>query len=149
MNCHTEAAGFSLGLEVAQLNAEFTYPTTGRTFNQLATLDDIGVFAAPLGDPGLQPALAHPDDAAADLEDRARAYLHTNCAQCHRPNGPTPSDLDLRATTLTENMGACNIAPSSGDLGIPNALIVAPGEPGRSVLIGRVNRRDANGCPRP
>ena len=40
-----------------------------------------------------------PADTTASLNNRARAYLHTNCSQCHRPSGPTPSTMDLRYTT--------------------------------------------------
>ena len=31
--------------------------------------------------------------------DRARSYLHANCAGCHRPGGPGRGDIDLRAET--------------------------------------------------
>jgi uncharacterized repeat protein (TIGR03806 family) len=147
LRCHTSAAGGSLGLEVAQLNNDFTYTETGRTHNQLETLDDIGMFTTPLGDASVLPAFVHPGDAAATLDDRARSYLHTNCSQCHRPEGPTPTDLDLRASTLLENTNACSITPQAGDLGIANPLIIAPGEPARSVLPARMNTRDANGMP--
>ena len=147
LNCHTSAAGFSLGLEVAQLNSDFTYAATGRTHNQLETLDDIGMFSSPLGDPSVLPAFVHPDDSAATSDERARSYLHTNCSQCHRPAGPTPTDLDFRADTLLENTSACSAVPQSGDLGIANPLIIAPGEPARSVLLARMNTRDANAMP--
>jgi len=147
MRCHTSAAGFSLGLELAQLNADFTYEATGRTRNQLATLDSIGMFAGPLGDPAALPALADPGDADADPGRRARSYLHANCAYCHRPSGPTSVDIDLRAGTLLENTNACNVAPSAGDLGIANALLIAPGEPARSVLPARAAVRDSNAMP--
>ena len=40
LQCHTAAAGRSLGLEIGQLNGDFVYPT-GRTANQLTTLDAI------------------------------------------------------------------------------------------------------------
>jgi glucose/arabinose dehydrogenase len=46
LRCHTQAAGSSLGLELAQLNGPLTYPG-GNTANQLATLEHIGMFAAP------------------------------------------------------------------------------------------------------
>ena len=68
--------------------------------NQLATLEHIDLLSPALpGPPDTLPALADPPNAGAPLTDRARAWLHTNCAQCHRPGGPTPSSLDLRATT--------------------------------------------------
>jgi uncharacterized repeat protein (TIGR03806 family) len=140
-SCHTAAAGFSLGLELAQLNTSFEYPSTGRTANQLLTLDAIAMFASPLGDPSVHPALADPEDPAQSIEMRARAYLHTNCAQCHRPGGPTPAAIDLRFSVGLDATGACGIAPQNGDLGISGALIIAPGEPARSVLLERMSRR--------
>ncbi len=148
MQCHTFAAGYHLGLELAQLNGPLTYPDSGVTANQLATLDHISLLLPRLtAAPDTLPALASPGDAAAALTDRARAWLHTNCAQCHRPNGPTPSSLDLRATTALAGMNACDVPPQSGDLGISDPRLIAPGAASRSVLLARVNRRDANGMP--
>jgi len=147
MVCHTQVAGFSLGLEVAQLNGDFTYAGTGRTANQLLTLDAIAMFDSPLGDPGLLAMLAEPTDAGEALQDRARAYLHTNCAQCHRPGGPTPTNLDLRFDTALAATNTCDVQPQTGSLGIANARIVAPGNPDRSVLLERMSRRDAHGMP--
>src|SRR5690606_21320147 len=108
LGCHTAAAGVSLGLETAQLNHELSYPATGRTANQLATLDAIALFDAPLGDPEVLPAFAELGDDGESLEDRARAYLHVNCAHCHRPGAPAPSGLDLRHATLLDQTGACD-----------------------------------------
>jgi uncharacterized repeat protein (TIGR03806 family) len=146
--CHTVAAGSALGLETAQLNRDFAYLVTGRTANQLRTLDAISMFATPLGDPALHPTLPDPFAATAPLAQRARAYLHTNCAHCHRPNGPTPSSLDLRYGTLLSNTNACAATPQSGDLGLGGAArIIAPGSPSSSVLLERMSRRDANAMP--
>ncbi len=148
LTCHTAAAGFALGVETAQLNNDFVYASTGRTANQLRTLDAITMFATPLGDPAQQPSMPDPFDTAAPLAERARAYLHTNCAGCHRTGGPTPSSMDLRYATLLSSTNACGIAPQSGDLGIGAAArIIAPGSAASSVLVARVNRRDANGMP--
>ncbi len=145
--CHTAAAGYSLGLETGQLNADFTYPVTGRTANQLLTLDAIGMFSTPLGDPGLLSMLTDPSDAGESQEDRARAYLHSNCANCHRSGGTAPSDLDLRFDTPLPATNSCDISPQQGDLGIGNARLVAPGDPARSILAERMNRRDVHGMP--
>ena len=145
--CHTPAAGFSLGLETAQLNRDFLYPSTGRTANELTTLSHIGMFAAPLPPAATLPKLASPPDATAPLQGRARAWLHTNCSQCHRPGGPTPVGMDLRNDTALQDMEACDIGPSAGSLGISGARIVAPGDAAHSILTARAGRRDANGMP--
>ena len=73
--CHTSVAGTALGPETAQLNRDFTYPQTGRTHNQLETLESISMFAAAIGDPATLPTMPDPADTSADLADRARAYL--------------------------------------------------------------------------
>ncbi|NNC76438.1 MAG: hypothetical protein HKN77_00665 [Woeseiaceae bacterium] len=148
MQCHTAAADFALGPETAQLNRDFLYTSTQRTANQLETLEHIAMFSAPLPGPvNTLPVMADPADTSADLGDRARAYLHTNCSQCHRPGAPAPTDLDLRYDTSLVNTNACDAVPQAGDLGITNPRIIAPGDAARSVLSNRMNRRDANGMP--
>jgi uncharacterized repeat protein (TIGR03806 family) len=148
MTCHTSVAGFSLSLEAAQLNRNFTYASTGRTANQLHTLDAITMFTTPLGDPTLQPSMPDPFDASAPLAQRARAYLHTNCAQCHRPGGVAQSSMDLRYATLLSSTNACGAPPQAGDLGLGAAArIIAPGSAANSVLAARINRRDVSGMP--
>ena len=142
--CHTSAASHALGPETAQLNKDFTYPSTGRTDNQLETLDHVMMFSSPLaGTPDTLPALADPMDTNADLNDRARAYLHTNCANCHRPSGGAPVDIDLRYSTALQDTNACDVDPQLGDIGLINPRIIAPGDASRSVLVERVNRRDS------
>jgi len=145
--CHTQVAGFSLGLEASQLNGDLTYASTSRTANQLLTLDALAMFTAPLGDPDGLPVLPDPADGAVAADERARAYLHSNCAGCHRPGGPTPTNLDLRFETLLGDTDTCDVPPQAGDLGISDARIVAPGEPDRSVLVERMTRRDVNAMP--
>lgn len=148
MRCHTPTAGFALGAETAQANGHFIYPGTNRTSNQLATLAAIGMFSAPLpGAPATLPALADPTDTSQPLANRARAWLHTNCANCHQPGGPTPSNMDLRHSTALAATNICNVVPQAGDLGISDARLIAPGNAARSVVIARVNRRDAQGMP--
>jgi uncharacterized repeat protein (TIGR03806 family) len=146
--CHTRAAGFVLGLETAQMNRGFRYPSSGITDNQLEVYNHIGLFAVDVPEPVSQnPSLADPANAAAPLRARARAYLHTNCSQCHQPGGPTGVDLDLRYSTSLGATGTCDALPQAGELGLPNARIVAPGAPGRSVLLERMSRRDGVAMP--
>jgi glucose/arabinose dehydrogenase/mono/diheme cytochrome c family protein len=148
LSCHTAAAGRSLGLEIAQLNGNFSYTQTGRTANQLVTLNAIQTLTPALTQtPNQLPALPDPYGTGATLSERARAYLHTNCANCHQPSGGTPSNLDLRYTTTLLGTQACDAPPQAGDLGIGNARLIAPGDAARSVLVARVNRRDGNAMP--
>ena len=133
IQCHTQAAGFSLGLETAQQNGDHVYPQTGRTANQITTLNSISVLSPRVG-PN-PPAYSDRAISAASLDERARAYLHTNCSSCHRPGGPTPVSMDFRDDTSLAQTHACDVAPSADDLGIANARIISPGDSMSSVLL--------------
>jgi uncharacterized repeat protein (TIGR03806 family) len=146
LQCHNQAAGRSLGLEIGTLNGNFGY-ATGRTANQLATLNFIDTLTPALTQPVAQLA-AVPDPAGtASVPERARAWLHSNCSYCHRPGGPTQASMDLRYSTAFSATNTCNIAPSLGDLGIQNAKLIAPGSAATSIIVNRANRRDGNGMP--
>ena len=147
LQCHTAAAGFSLGAEGLQLNGEFTYPATGRTANQLDTLQHIGLFSAPLSAAATAAALTDSRDQSAALDARARSYLHSNCANCHRPNGTTQSTMDLRFSSAFGQMNICNVDPQQGNLGINQAKLLAPGDPARSVLLERISRNGQTRMP--
>ena len=147
LQCHTQAAGRVLGPETAQMNRDFTFPSTGRTANQLHAYDYVNLFDAPLSDiPANLPKLTDPTDAGANLHTRARAYLHTNCGQCHQPSGPTASNMNLLYTASNVQMNICDVAPTD-DLGISGARLVLPGDPEKSVLLQRMKLRNAKGMP--
>jgi hypothetical protein len=146
LQCHNQAAGRTLGLEIGTLNGNFGYPA-GRTANQLTTLNFIDTLTPALTQtPAQLPAIPDPAGSA-PLEQRARAWLHSNCSYCHRPGGPTTVDLDLRYPTALGATNTCNVAPSRGDLGIANARLIAPGNAALSIIVNRANRRDSNGMP--
>jgi uncharacterized repeat protein (TIGR03806 family) len=130
MACHTPEAGYTLGLEVAQLNRSFDYPDGAR--NQLVQLAQLGLLASSPGAPGSLPALPAPDGAA-PVAARARAYLHANCAGCHRPTRRFPDGIDLRFTTSLAATRTCGVeAVYGGFTGASQR--VAPGQPAASVL---------------
>lgn len=145
--CHTSATNFVLGLETSQLNSDFLYASTGITANQLVTLEHIGAFSSSPTATQKTNKLTALDDATASLASRARSYLHSNCSGCHRPDGPTNTNLDLRFTTSFPNTHTCDQAPVAGSLGISNSVIIAPGESTRSVLLARMKVRDENQMP--
>jgi uncharacterized repeat protein (TIGR03806 family) len=146
LQCHTQAAGRTLGLEIGTLNADFGYPT-GRTANQLVTLDAIDTLTPTLTQtPDQLPTIPDPFGTA-PLGERSRAYLHSNCAYCHRPGGNTPTNLDLRYTTALSSTGSCDVAPQLGDLGLANARLIAPGAAERSVVVERMDRVGTGAMP--
>jgi hypothetical protein len=135
MTCHTYAAGYSLGLEVLQLNRSFTYRETGRTANQLDTFQHIDLLAAPLAAPPRELPFLSRDTG----EHAARGYMHANCSGCHRQQGSAWQPR-LQATNTPSEMRACFVAPVFGNLGITGASVLRPGDPARSLISVRAHR---------
>jgi uncharacterized repeat protein (TIGR03806 family) len=131
LGCHN--GDRSLGMEVEQLDLERGFPETLRTANQLETFRRVGILQ------GEVPAFRRlPRRGEGTLAERARAYLHVNCAICHVRNGPTPVDMDLRFGTPLVDMRICDVVPKEGNLGIPDARRLTPGAPGGSLLVQRM-----------
>ncbi|HVJ14203.1 MAG TPA: PQQ-dependent sugar dehydrogenase [Polyangiaceae bacterium] len=144
-NCHSEAAGRSLGLETRQFNVPSTYAATGLKANQVDTLGHIGIFTA--APPALEPYAAI-DNLAAPLDYRARSYLAANCSHCHREGGPARGNFaSAQFDTPFAEMGVCNQAPDKGDLGVAGSFILTPGNHAASVMWLRMSQREANFMP--
>lgn len=146
LKCHTAAAGFSLGLEIAQLNKDYAYASAGNPVNQLDYLQSLGMLKdVPPAMRNLK--LANSKDPAHNLNERARAYLHSNCSHCHRPDGGTQSPMDLRAGIALNDTKACKVQPILGDLGIAGVSLLAPGDHARSAVWSRMHNPDNNRMP--
>ena len=73
---------------------------TGRTANQLTTLNGIDTLTPALTLPPAQLPVIPESVRQRRARARARAPIYIPIARnCHRPGGPTPSDLDFRYTT--------------------------------------------------
>jgi len=137
--CHTDAAGTVLGVKARHLNSSLTYPGTGRTANQLVTLNRLGFFTPSIDESRLPDILTsvHIGDEGASLERRARSYLDINCAHCHQPNATTQAVFDARLETPPYYQNVINVVPNDA-LGITGARLVKPGDAPLSVLHRRV-----------
>lgn len=131
MLCHGAGAGYSLGLELRQLDLGTQLDDWSAMGLLRGETHSLGAFSSIDGD--------------ASVEARARSYLHANCSFCHRPGGGTESAIDLRAEAF--DMGICSVAPQFGDLGAAGAAIVTPGDPALSVLPLRMRAVGANRMP--
>jgi hypothetical protein len=86
-------------------------------------------------------------EVAAPVEVRARTYLAVNCAHCHTVNGGGNSVMNFEWSAAVERMGAFGQKPQHGDFDLADACIMAPGDPGRSVLVPRVAMRGPGQMP--
>ena len=144
--CHSRAASFVLGLTEAQMNREHDYSSGAD--NQLRSLDHIGLFSGPPPKPPAELArLTDPRDPLQDIEARARAYLHVNCSVCHVAAGGGNARMELGLATPTGEMKLVGARPQHDTFGIESAMLVAPGEPDRSVLVRRLSQRGAGQMP--
>lgn len=162
VTCHTAERGFSLGLELAQLDREVVDPATGEGVNQLAMFEAMGWFApVPSAAPAASAAsaastaaLVHRPlvdyrDASLPLADRARSYLHANCSSCHT----SPENFctgDFRSSTDAAAMGVCDTQPKQPMPFWPNGtLLLAPGDPARSAMSLRMHAAPDSGVAMP
>jgi putative heme-binding domain-containing protein len=146
ITCHNPWAGYTLAFTAPQLNREHAYG--GTADNQLRALEHAGLIALRQNqenkENGLPPQppgkLTDPYDAAADLNERARSYLHVNCAHCHQFGAGGTADLELRYEIPLDQTKTLEVRPVQGTFDLPGAQILAPGDPYRSVLYYRVNK---------
>ena len=139
--CHQVSQVFEpIGPKARNLNGESTY-SDGGTQNQLAYWAQQGLLdGAP--DPSAAPKLAvWNDPATGTLDQRARAYLESNCAHCHSLTGyAKPYGLYLSTfETNPVSLGICKrpIAAGQGACGL--TYDVVPGSPDASIMNCRVH----------
>ena len=140
-NCHSRNDKLHmLGLTTAQLNRE-SLEEPGR--NQLELWQSAGMIAGDLGDTALLPAYDKPF-VAGSLNGQARAYLHGNCAHCHRTGaaaGVTGLWL-LASVTDDYRLGICKgpVAAGAGTGSLHYDIL--PGFPERSIMPFRMSSVD-------
>jgi len=135
--CHTTAAKYVLGLHTLQMNKLNDYGWV--VANQLDLLHRLGVFSEPLPSPPAElPRIYDHLDQNRSLDDRARAYLHSNCAHCHRKWGGGNADFQLLAPLSLEQTKILNAPPAHGDFDIVGGQLLAPGSPDRSLILYRM-----------
>jgi uncharacterized repeat protein (TIGR03806 family) len=171
MVCHSRAANYVLGPSTMQMNKDHQYPN-GRTDNQIRVCEHIGLFnvnwAGEVGAPKdaaerqqpnqrqpkptslltAPPAtlkkFANPYDKSQPVADRAKAWLHVNCATCHVEAGGGNAQMQLDFPTPWDKMRLIDAKPLHQTFDLPDARLIAPGDPARSVVIHRMSRRGPN-----
>lgn len=98
-------------------------------------------------DPERMDRLPNPYDVHADLNSRARAYLHANCAICHIEAGGGNAKINLEYGVDLAGCNLLDIVPQHDAFGINGAKIIAPGRPGQSTLLHRIKMRGNGQMP--
>jgi uncharacterized repeat protein (TIGR03806 family) len=145
LGCHTQASGRVLGINTLQLNRNHSFNSSGRADNLLRTFNHIGLFSQDIGVASQYTAMPDPKSGSAPVDQRARAYLESNCAQCHRPGGPTPVTIDLRYGTALGDVNLVSVSATAPTT--PGALRIAPGNHGASDLWKRIAANGATRMP--
>ncbi len=139
MVCHSRAAAFVLGLRTEQMNCDFDY--AGIVDNQLRAFEHAEIFTTTLSKrPHEFAALKNPYDETADLEARARSYMHVNCSVCHVVDGGGNSKMVMLSESKLDEMKLVNEKPIHGNFGLTDANLVTPGDPFASVLYYRLSK---------
>lgn len=150
MGCHSRAANFVLGVSEAQMNRDHIYHDGGAVpDNQIRALEHIGMFTKEpkSSAQSTRAKLVDPYNPHADLEARARSWLHVNCSVCHVEAGGGNARMELGINRALDRMNLIEARPQHQTFGIDNAMLVAPGDPKRSVLLERISRRGSGQMP--
>lgn len=106
-SCHVGTGSKEpLAIDTRQLNKTFDYQ--GVSDNQLDVLNNIGLFTQNINTAQSYAAYPDPEDTSADINQRARAYLATNCAHCH-----DGAFMDMNYDTPVIDMAIMNVKRSS------------------------------------
>jgi len=142
-HCHADAQPGTppmrlLGPTAANLNRDYAY-TTG-TMNQLDAWSAAGILTDAPPSASAPKLIAALDPASGTVEERARTWLHVNCAFCHSTTGdafPSGLHLGLEVTDPAE-YGVCKqpVAAATGTGNLPYDIV--PGHPELSVLVYRM-----------
>ncbi|MEZ6105970.1 MAG: PQQ-dependent sugar dehydrogenase [Pirellulaceae bacterium] len=136
--CHNPNAGFVLGVNTGQLlHAGWN---DHDSIDPMREMERRGYFrdALPWEQLAGHATMVDPRDTEQPLESRARSYLATNCAACHREGGARANFYaELRET---EELDKLTVRALQADFGIRDGLLVAPGAPHRSVLYYRMSK---------
>jgi uncharacterized repeat protein (TIGR03806 family) len=115
----------------------------GAPRDQLPWLAEQGLFDPELADQASIEPLASPT-ADGPVEGRARAWLHANCAHCHRPGGGGGrSGLVLLAwEDDPQRLGVCKVPAAAGPGTGGHSYDIVPGDPDASILPFRIASTD-------
>lgn len=141
LTCHSENKTYQpIGPTAMNMNCDFDYAHGSQ--NQLEFLESQGRLKGLTKDQPAMPVAFDPETGS--LDERARAWLHVNCAHCHRPTGTArTSGLDLSFTQTDDaKYGFWKSPVAAGHGSGGRDYDVVPGKPDKSILLFRIESED-------
>ena len=124
--CHNAGSRFVLGFTPNQLEGQLSALVAQKVLGVLPKVPQ-------------EQRLVHPHDKSQVLNDRARSYLHANCAMCHHPGGNAIVSFYLKRDMPFEELRTGK-GTGIGTFGMRNAKLIAPGDPYRSLVTYRMSK---------
>ena len=144
LTCHgQQGMTDTLGLR----NEQIDRARADGTGNQIDDMVARGMFDVTPPPAAMRTRFVDPRDESQALEERARSYLHGNCAHCHNPNDRSMArssglNLDISETSPV-NLGVCR-RPNSAGRGTGGRFFdVVPGHADQSVMVFRMETTDS------
>ncbi|WP_421896516.1 SO2930 family diheme c-type cytochrome [Marinoscillum sp.] len=142
-SCHERSGQMSpIGPTARQLNQDYTYEAGVE--NQLDHWEEAGLLSGLPGGDHRPKLPVWDDERTGTLDLRARAWLETNCAHCHRAEGPAKNTgLYLTYNEIDQYKLGINkppVAAGRGSGGLTYGIV--PGKPDQSILVHRIESLD-------
>jgi uncharacterized repeat protein (TIGR03806 family) len=142
--CHNRWSGPALGFNAFQLNRNSN--VQGATVPQLDAFFEMGLFEKAIKEKE-RTEIANPLDSSLATDDRARSYLHANCAHCHRMHAGSSVLSKMQFDLALAKTDMLGVRPSQGSFGMNHAEVIAAGDPYRSVLLYRMAKLGGGRMP--
>lgn len=151
LTCHNPWAGYALAFTPMQLDRPAHRKS--QIDPELTGLKKMGFVEFRLAD-GNKVAesipitrLTDPLDNDAPVDKKARSYLHANCSHCHQSGAGGTATIDLRYQISLAEAKVVGVKPVQGAFDLPDAALVIPGDPYRSVLYYRMAKSGSGHMP--
>lgn len=143
LTCHGQRGlTDTLGLRTGQIDRASPDGAT----NQIDAMVARGWFDGAVPPAAQRVRFAIPSDEGASVSDRARAYLHANCAHCHNEADRSMAQLTGLHLDIDErdpvDLGRCRRPNSAGNGTGGLRFDVVPGDPDASILVWRMRSTD-------
>ncbi len=114
---------------------------------QLERFKELGLVDGVFEEMATAQPLVNPKDSTESIESRARSWLHSNCAHCHKVSGGSGLTAQMNIAVSTSQLELIGHAPKRGYFGLDQAPQIDPGNPYRSILYYRVATKGAGHMP--